>query len=95
MHNIVRFFLKCLLLDLRGGKVLKVLVRVLPFKKQTDGKSCGYQRKRYEICNFLEEKNTFTNKKGGDIFKIREGLHLDCNSENVIYLITCKKFKKQ
>ena len=43
---------------------------------------------------FLEARNTFTNKKGSDIYKIREGLHLDCNSENVIYLISCKKCQK-
>ena len=83
MHNIVRFFLKCLLWILRGGKV--------PVEKETDGKSCGCQRKRCELCTFLEEKNTFTNKEGSDTYKIREGLHLDCNSENVIYLITCKR----
>ena len=30
-------------------------------------------------------------KEGSDTYKIREGLHRDCNSENVIYLITSKK----
>ena len=30
-------------------------------------------------------------KEGSDTYKIREGLHHDCNSENVIYLITSKK----
>ena len=43
-----------------------------------------------KVCTFLEEKNTFTNKEGSNIYSIREGPHLDCNSENVIYLITCK-----
>ena len=33
--------------------------------------------------------------EGSDTYKIREGLHLDCNSENVIYLVTCKKCKNQ
>ena len=96
MHSIVRFFLKFLMLDLRGGKVLKdLLVRAkVQGKKQTDGKSRSCQRKRCEICNFLEARNTFTNKKGSVIYKIREGLHLDCNSENVIYLISCKKCQK-
>ena len=44
---------------------------------------------------FLEEKNSFTNKEGSDTYKIRKGLHLDCNSENIIYLITRKKCKRQ
>ena len=45
--------------------------------------------------HFPEEKNTFANKEGSDTYKIREGLHLDCNSEKVMYLITCKKCQKQ
>ena len=44
--------------------------------------------------HFSEEKNTFANKEGSDTYKIREGLHLDCNSEKVM-LITCKKCQKQ
>ena len=66
-----------------------------PVKKETDGKSCGCQGKRCEVCIFLEEKNTFTNKEGSDTYTIREGLHLDSNSENVVYIITRKKCKKQ
>ena len=30
-----------------------------------------------------------------DTYKIRGGLHLDCNSENVTCIITCKKCKNQ
>ena len=30
-----------------------------PVKKETDGKSCGCQGKRCEVCTFLEEKNTY------------------------------------
>ena len=28
-------------------------------------------------------------------YKIREGFHHDCSSENVMYLITCKKCERQ
>ena len=81
----------------KTGKRLKdLLVRAkVPVEKETNGKSCGCQGNRCEVCTFLKEKNTFANKEGTDKYKIREGLHLDCNSENVIYLITCKKCKKQ
>ena len=64
-------------------------------EKETDGKSCDCQGKRCEVCTFLEKKNTFTNKEGSYTYNIREGLHLDCNSENVINLITCEKCQKQ
>ena len=48
-----------------------------------------------EVCTFLEKKSTFTNKEGSNTYKIRKSLHLDCNSENVVYLITCKICKNQ
>ena len=67
----------------------------VPVEKETGGKSCGCQGKRCEVCTFLEEKSTFTNKEDSDTYKIREGLHLDCNSENVVYLIICKNARKQ
>ena len=51
------------------------------------------KEKGCEVYTFLQEKNTFTNKEGSNAYKIREGLHLDCNSENVAYLITCKKMQ--
>ena len=80
----------------RGKSFKDLLVRAkVPVEKENDGKSCGYQGKRCEVCTFLEEKNTFTSTEDSETYKIREGLHLNCNSENVIYLITCKKCKKQ
>ena len=30
--------------------------------KETDGKSCGCQGKRCDVCTFSEVKNTFTSK---------------------------------
>ena len=83
----------------RGKSLKDLLVRAkVPVEKETDRKSCGCHGKRCELCTFLEEKNTSTNKEGkntstnkegSDTYKIREGLYLDCNWENVIYLITC------
>ena len=79
----------------RGKSLKDLLVRAkVQVEKEIDGKSCGYQGKRCEVCTFSEEKNTFTNTQVSDTYKIREDLHLDCNSENVIYLVTCKKCKK-
>ena len=84
-----KVFPEVAIVSFKRGKILKdLLVRAkVPVEKETDGKSCRCQRKRSEVCTFLEEKSTFTNKKGSDTHKIREGLHLDCNSENVVYLV--------
>ena len=64
-----------LIVGFKRGKSLKdLLVREkVPVEKEADGKSCGCQEKRCEVCTFLEEKNTFTNKEGSDTYKIREG----------------------
>ena len=61
-----------------GGSLKPFLVRAkFPWEKQADGKSCGSQEKHCAVCTFLEEDNIFTNKEGGDKYKIREGLHFD------------------
>ena len=79
----------------KRGKSLKDLLdrAKVPVKKETDGKSCGCLAKRCEVCTFSEEKNTFTNKEDNDTYKIREDVHLDCNSENVVYLLPVKNAK--
>ena len=64
MHNIVRFFLKCLV-GFKSGKSLKdllVMAKVL-VDKETDGKSCGCQGKRGEVCSFLDEKTLLLTKR--------------------------------
>ena len=92
-----KVFLEVPIVSFKREKSLKdLLVRTkVPVEKETDGKFCGCQGKLCEVCTFLEEKNTFTNKEGSDTYKISEGIQLDCNSENVFYLITCKKCTKQ
>ena len=52
-------------------------------------------RETLQSLLFLEEKDTFTNKEGSDTYQIREGVYLDCNTGNIVDLITCKKCKKQ
>ena len=79
----------------RGKSSKDLLFRAkVPVEKETDGKSWGCQGKCCKVFTLLEEKNTFSNKAGSDTCKLREGLlHLDCDSENMMYLITCKKCK--
>ena len=52
-------------------------------------------RKNLRSLHSFSRKKHFEKSKGSDTFKIREGLHLHYNLENVICLITCKKCKKQ
>ena len=94
MHRIVRLFLKCLLLVLRGKKILNIccLGQRFQWKKKQMGNFVVV--KHCEVCTF-QKKKTLANKEGSNTYKIREGLHLDYNSEKVIYLITCKKCQKQ
>ena len=45
-----------------------------------------------DICkDFLEAERKFTSKVTGQTYFIKR--YLSCNSKNVIYLITCDKFK--
>ena len=95
-HGIVMFFLKCLLLVLRGRKVLKICWLGQTFKRKNNRCEILFlSGKTLRSLHFLEEKNTSTNKEGSDTHNIRKGLHLDWNSGNLIYLITCEKCKKK
>ena len=95
-HGIVMFFLKCLLLVLRGRKVLKICWLGQTFQRKNNRCEILFlSGKTLRSLHFLEEKNTSTNKEGSDTHNIRKGLHLDWNSGNLIYLITCEKCKKK
>ena len=89
-------FLEVPIVSFKRGKSLKsLLVRAkVPMEKETDGKFGGCQGKYCKVCTFQKKKKTFANNEDSDTFKVREGLHLDCNSEKVM-LITCKKCQKQ
>ena len=88
-------FLEVPIVSFKKGKSLKyLLVRAkVPVEKETEGKFCGCQGKNCEVCTFQKKKTRLLTKRV--VIHIREGLHLDCNSEKVMYLITCKKCQKQ
>ena len=44
-------------------------------------------------CHVIQEANKFKSNVTGESYKIRQ--KLDCDSENVIYLVECKKCRKQ
>ncbi|KAE8629241.1 hypothetical protein XENTR_v10000403 [Xenopus tropicalis] len=45
------------------------------------------------ICLYMETTSTFTSTKTGKVYNISE--RLSCTTRNVIYLITCKRCRKQ
>ena len=63
-------------------------VPIVSFKR---GKNLKYLLLRAKVPVEKETDGKFCGCQG----KHREGLHLHCSSEKVIYLITCKKFQKQ
>ena len=52
---------------------------------------CG--RENCEICKVLKPDKEFKSTVTGEIYKMN--FHFDCNSLNVVYLITCKVSKNQ
>ena len=91
----------------RGHKSLKELIapaRVntgmpegLNYDRDTQGKCgiCGtlnYGRKRKPgiyACPDVKEGSNFKSNPTGEVYKIRQ--NINCRSESVIYLVTCKK----
>ena len=79
----------------KGRSLKDILVRAkLPCYNTTGegSKTCG--SKRCKVCPFIECTETFENSSGTETYKIKCDT-LDCNSENVVYLITCKTCSKQ
>ena len=51
------------------------------------------RRKNCEICHALHQEDTFESSNTGKQYKIN--LSFNCNSSNVVYLLTCKICEKQ
>ena len=71
-----------------------MLVRAkLPNLEEIPGCSgCGSSR--CQVCGYIENATTFTDKDGSHTFEIRKG-PLNGNSKFVVYLLQCKVCKKQ
>ena len=78
----------------RGRSLQDILVRAkLRPDSQIIGqcKKCG--KKRCKVCDVISETSEFSNKNQKEVFSIRSTLN--CNSENVVYLVNCKTCNKQ
>jgi len=73
----------------RGKSLKDILVRArLPKVDKGEGKSSGCGGKRCGVCSYLKESNSFTDRNGKK-FTIKSDLN--CDSKNVVYLVSCKK----
>ena len=71
----------------RNGKGLKdhLVKTKLPHAEITGrSESCG--RESCQICDFLCDIGTFSNKACGETFRVQHGT-LDCNSQKFLYLL--------
>ena len=78
----------------RGKSLKDLLVRAkLPVKIDGNGGSSRCGGKRCGVCPFIKETVSFSDKAGKE-YKIRTK-NLNCNSECVVYLFTCKTCRMQ
>lgn len=52
-------------------------------------------QKKCKICKDYNKSHYFSSSNTGRVFHINSNINLDCNTQNVIYLITCKYCKLQ
>ena len=57
------------------------------------GKQSGVESDVQVFTQVLEENTVFRSTQTGERFKIRQDI--DCKSDNIIYLVTCKRYKFQ
>ena len=74
----------------RNGKSLKdYLIRTTLPKANETGRCEPCGKKTCLVCNSIRTTTTFTTEACGEVFKIQSG-PLNCNSEEVLYLLKCK-----
>ena len=80
----------------KKGKSLKeflVRAKVAPLLDNSVKGSKGCGKRRCDVCNFLENTNIFSDKNKENTYNIRSDLN--CDSNNVVYLVNCKQCKIQ
>ena len=78
----------------RGKSLKDLLVRSkLPTQKKVGGQSEACQKTRCQICPSVCKTKSFRSSETSQEYEIR--CHSNCDSENVVYLVTCKTCQKQ
>ena len=65
--------------------------KLYPLERKRGSYKCGSSR--CQVCNNIEETETFSSTVTGETYKINH--HLCCNDKCLIYLLTCKVCCKQ
>ena len=68
-----------------------VRAKLYPLERKRGSYKCGSSR--CQVCNNIEETETFSSTVTGETYKINH--HLCCNDKCLIYLLTCKVCAKQ
>ena len=68
-----------------------VRAKLYPLERKRGSYKCG--NLRCLVCNNIEESGTFTSTVTVESFKVNH--HPCCNDKCLIYILTCKVFKKQ
>ena len=90
-----KVFSKIPIVGFRRAKSLKdhlVRAKISTINETLGCGKCGHCR--CNVCNYIKESNTFSDKTGSRKYDIRKGL-LNCNSTNVIYLLQCETCSSQ
>ena len=83
-------------LGFRKGKSLKDLLvraKVPSLQAKQVGRSTSCGSSRCKVCHFVKDSDSFADNKGNK-YQIRSGT-MDCNSDFVVYLLSCKTCKIQ
>ena len=84
-------FLMVLYRNARRLSSYLVRAKLYPFERKRDCYKFGSSR--CQVCNNIEETETFSSTVTGETYKINH--HLCCNDKCLIYLLTCKVCAKQ
>ena len=68
-----------------------VSAKIYPLESKRS--SCRCDNSRCAVCNNIGKIDTFTSTVTGE--SLKKNHHLCCNDKCLIYLLTCKKCKKQ
>jgi GIY-YIG catalytic domain len=77
----------------RQNRPLTPVADTIPPVPEMLGKCAACNRLRCRTCNIISENNSFNSSQNDTCFRLNDDF--DCNSFNVVYLITCLKCKIQ
>ena len=93
-ETVKRVFTPFPMVSYRNGRRLSsylVRAKLYPLERKRGSYKCGSSR--CQVCNNIEETETFSSTGTGETYKINH--RLCCNDICLVYLLTCKVWGKQ